>query len=59
MEPGSVALAGDYCSVYPSRTPGGWQLIGSTEHVMWDVDADPPAAVVPGVRVRFVDGGRP
>lgn len=58
VEPGSVALAGDYCSVYPSRTPGGWQLIGSTEHVMWDVDADPPAAVVPGMRVRFVDGGR-
>lgn len=57
VEPGSVALAGDYCSVYPSRTPGGWQLIGSTEHVMWDVSADPPAAVVPGMRVRFVDGG--
>lgn len=59
VEPGSVALAGDYCSVYPSRTPGGWQLIGSTEHVMWDVAADPPAAVVPGMRVRFVDGGTP
>ena len=59
VEPGSVALAGDYCSVYPSRTPGGWQLIGSTEHVMWDASADPPAAVVPGMRVRFVDGGTP
>jgi KipI family sensor histidine kinase inhibitor len=59
VDPGSVALAGDYCSVYPSRTPGGWQLIGSTEHVMWDADADPPAAVVPGMRVRFVDGGAP
>ena len=57
VEPGSVALAGDYCGIYPSRSPGGWQLIGSTEHVMWDVSADPPAAVVPGMRVRFVDGG--
>ncbi len=57
VEPGSVALAGDYCGVYPSRSPGGWQLIGSTAHVMWDVEADPPAAIVPGMRVRFVDGG--
>jgi len=57
VEPGSVALAGDYCGIYPSRSPGGWQLIGSTTHVMWDVDADPPAAIVPGMRVRFVDGG--
>ncbi|HET7899756.1 MAG TPA: carboxyltransferase domain-containing protein [Candidatus Nanopelagicales bacterium] len=57
VEPGSVALAADYCSVYPTRSPGGWQLIGSTEHVMWDAAADPPAAIVPGMRVRFVDGG--
>ena len=59
VEPGSVAVAGDYCGVYPSRSPGGWQLIGRTDVVMWDVDADPPAAVVPGDRVRFValDGG--
>ena len=57
VEPGSVALAGDYCGIYPSRSPGGWQLIASTTHVMWDVDADPPAAIVPGMRVRFVDGG--
>jgi KipI family sensor histidine kinase inhibitor len=57
VEPGSVALAGDYCGIYPTRSPGGWQLIGSTAHVMWDVADDPPAAVVPGMRVRFVDGG--
>ena len=27
---GSVALAAQMCAVYPSATPGGWQLIGST-----------------------------
>ena len=26
---GSVALAGEYCGVYPSEMPGGWQLIGT------------------------------
>ena len=27
---GSVALAGEFSSVYPQASPGGWQLIGVT-----------------------------
>lgn len=52
---GSVALAGDYCAVYPGQSPGGWQLIGSTDATLWDIDAEPPAAIQPGSWVRFVD----
>jgi KipI family sensor histidine kinase inhibitor len=52
---GSVALAGEFTSVYPSSSPGGWQLIGSTEVAVWRPDADPPALLAPGTRVRFVD----
>lgn len=52
---GSVALAGHFSAVYPRRSPGGWQLIGSTSATLWDVDADPPAAIRPGGWVRFVD----
>ncbi len=56
---GSVGLAGPYSGVYPTASPGGWQLIGRTDLVLWDVDRDPPALFRPGVRVRFVDvGGR-
>jgi KipI family sensor histidine kinase inhibitor len=51
---GSVGLAGSYTGVYPSASPGGWQLIGRTELVLWDIDRDPPATLVPGTRVRFV-----
>lgn len=51
---GSVALAGEYTSVYPSASPGGWQRIGSTELRLWQADADQPALLVPGTRVRFV-----
>ncbi|MCP2183667.1 sensor histidine kinase inhibitor, KipI family [Prauserella alba] len=51
---GSVALAGTYSGVYPRSSPGGWQLIGHTDLVTWDVDRDPPALLRPGVRVRFV-----
>ncbi len=52
---GSVALAGRYCGIYPTASPGGWQLIGRTSLRLFDVDRDPPALLPPGVRVRFVE----
>jgi allophanate hydrolase subunit 1 len=51
---GSVALAGRWCGVYPTESPGGWRIIGRTEVVLWDLSRDPPALLVPGTRVRFV-----
>lgn len=51
---GSVAIAGEFASVYPSASPGGWHLLGTTDAVMWDDDRDPPALLAPGTRVRFV-----
>jgi KipI family sensor histidine kinase inhibitor len=50
---GSVALAGEFSAVYPRESPGGWQLIGRTDTVMWDVDGDPPALLRPGMWVQF------
>jgi KipI family sensor histidine kinase inhibitor len=52
---GSVGLAGEFSGVYPRASPGGWQLIGRTDTVMFDVDRDPPALLTPGAHVRFVD----
>jgi len=56
---GAIGLAGAYTGVYPRRSPGGWQLIGTTDAVLWDPDREAPALLVPGTRVRFVpqDGG--
>ncbi|MGB3258459.1 MAG: allophanate hydrolase subunit 1 [Ornithinimicrobium sp.] len=51
---GSVGLAGEFSAVYPRSSPGGWQLIGRTESVMWDQDRDPPSLLQPGSVVRFV-----
>ncbi|UNO43658.1 5-oxoprolinase subunit PxpB [Streptomyces sp. MST-110588] len=51
---GSVALAGPYTGVYPRSSPGGWQLIGTSDAVLWDPDRDPAALFTPGTRVRFV-----
>jgi KipI family sensor histidine kinase inhibitor len=54
---GAVGLAGTFSGVYPRESPGGWQLIGTTTAPMWDLDRDPPALLVPGAVVRFVEEG--
>ena len=54
---GAVGLAGGYSGVYPRSSPGGWQLLGTTDAVLWDVDRDPPALLAPGSTVRFVAVG--
>lgn len=57
---GSVAIAGDQTGIYPTEGPGGWQLIGRTDLVLWDPARQPPALLAPGRLVRFapVEGGR-
>ncbi len=58
VPPGSVGLAGPYSGVYPRASPGGWQLVGTTDVLLWDLERDPPALLAPGTRVRFRDAGR-
>lgn len=50
---GAVALAGNFSGVYPTDSPGGWQLIGVTPKRMWDINREPAALLQPGMRVRF------
>ena len=51
---GSVAIAGEYSGVYPSASPGGWHLLGSSTVTLFDPDREVPALINPGDRVRFV-----
>ena len=55
---GAVALADRFSGVYPRESPGGWQLIGTTDLPMWDLDRDPPALLRPAVQVRFLSERR-
>ena len=55
IPPGSVALAGEFSAVYPRQSPGGWQLIGTTDIPMWDVDRWQPSLLQAGDTVRFVE----
>jgi KipI family sensor histidine kinase inhibitor len=54
---GAVGLAGPFAGAYPRESPGGWQLVGRTDAVLFDVDRDPPALLAPGTRVRFREVG--
>jgi KipI family sensor histidine kinase inhibitor len=51
---GSVGIAGPYTGIYPRESPGGWQLLGRTDTVMFDPRRDPPACLAPGDHVRLV-----
>jgi KipI family sensor histidine kinase inhibitor len=51
---GSVGLAGPQTGIYPTASPGGWQLIGRTDRVLFDERRDPPALLAAGDRLRFV-----
>jgi KipI family sensor histidine kinase inhibitor len=50
---GTVGLASEFTGIYPRRSPGGWQLIGHTEAVLWDIDRPNPALLAPGLWVQF------
>jgi KipI family sensor histidine kinase inhibitor len=50
---GSVGLAGEFSAVYPRKSPGGWQLIGRTDAVLWDLVRSDPALLTQGMWVQF------
>ncbi|ARQ13280.1 allophanate hydrolase protein (plasmid) [Rhizobium etli] len=52
---GSVALGGKFGGIYPTDSPGGWQLLGRTPLKMWDTRRDRATLLKPGDRVRFLD----
>lgn len=48
VPPGSIALAGAMCAVYPWESPGGWHLVGRTPVPLWDLRRTPPALLASG-----------
>lgn len=51
---GSVAIGAALTAVYPFASPGGWNVIGSTDAAMFDARRMPAAAIAPGDRVVFI-----
>jgi len=50
---GSVGIAGEQTGIYPLDSPGGWQLIGRTPLVMFDINNTTPCFLQPGDEVQF------
>ncbi|SHH11884.1 sensor histidine kinase inhibitor, KipI family [Anaerosphaera aminiphila DSM 21120] len=51
---GSVGIAGAQTGMYPSESPGGWQLIGRTPLKLYDEKNDPPVFINAGDYIRYV-----
>jgi KipI family sensor histidine kinase inhibitor len=54
VEPGSVGIAGRQTGMYGVASPGGWNIIGHTNMVLFEARRRPPARFRPGDRLRFV-----
>lgn len=50
---GSVAIAGNQTAIYPSETPGGWQIIGRTPTLVFQPTAPNPFLLNAGQKVVF------
>jgi KipI family sensor histidine kinase inhibitor len=50
---GSVGIADRQTGIYPTASPGGWQLIGRTPILLYRKSASPPSLLKPGDLVRF------
>jgi KipI family sensor histidine kinase inhibitor len=51
---GSVGIAGAQTGIYPTASPGGWNIIGRTPLVLFDPSWPSPALIQPGDQVRFI-----
>ena len=51
---GSVGIAGAQTGIYPSESPGGWQIIGRTPLTLYDGSKEQPTLLSAGDYVRYV-----
>ncbi len=51
---GALGVGGSYVAVYPQKSPGGWQLIGQTPFIFFDIRRKSPFFLQPGELVRFM-----
>lgn len=54
---GTVGIGGRQAGVYPLDSPGGWQLIGRTDAILFDAAKSEPAILRVGDRVKFRAAG--
>lgn len=50
---GSVAIGGKQTGIYPSSSPGGWNILGQTPISLFDIGRGQASLLQPGDAVRF------
>lgn len=55
---GAVGIGGAQTGIYPLPSPGGWNIIGRTPLLLFEVEREPAALLRAGDRVRFVSISR-
>lgn len=50
---GSVAIAGGQAGIYPTTSPGGWQVLGRTPLRLFEPTRSPPSLLRAGDALRF------
>jgi len=51
---GALGITGGQCAMYPTASPGGWNLIGRSPRRLFDPAQDPPCMIQLGDEVRFI-----
>lgn len=55
VPPSSIGIAGSRTAIYPSASPGGWNLVGrAIDVVPFEPRRSPPSLFAVGDRIRFV-----
>ena len=50
---GAVAIAGSQTGIYPTESPGGWQIIGQTPVELFNKKQSPPTPFLAGDLIQF------
>jgi len=53
IKKGSVAIGGNQTGVYPSESPGGWNIIGNTPLEFFNPKINPPCFAKAGDKIKF------
>tara|TARA_B100000927_G_C16459280_1_gene467174 strand:- start:810 stop:1511 length:702 start_codon:yes stop_codon:yes gene_type:complete len=59
IKKGSIGLALNQTCIYPSESPGGWNIIGITPIELFNLQSDSPCFSKPGDKVQFVKISKP
>jgi 5-oxoprolinase (ATP-hydrolysing) subunit B len=51
---GSVIIGGSQAGIMPVTAPSGWHILGKTDMILFDAQADKPSTFSAGDRIRFV-----